>query len=380
MIRLFATLVASIQILLALRFAHRLWRTRDGKRISGSASTSGTESVSIILPVLNEINRVGGCLESLLEQGMNVQEILVVDGGSTDGTDLLINRYEQRDSRVRLVRTGPIPDDWNGKAFGLQAGLENSSPDANWILTVDADVRVSPSGVVRTLEFAESERTPALSVATTQRTGSPALSLIHPSLLSTLVYRFGVPGTTATTLDDVQANGQFALYDRTALLRVGGFSIVRDSICEDVTLARHLFLAGYQVGFFEGDDIAVTEMYPDAITCLRNWPRSLSLRDRFMPNAGLIGLLNLLFLQVVPLAVVASSLFVTNPGYLGTLNRLLLGTRIGILLGMHRAYQQPGLIYWLSPLFDPVSFLYYAMNLWRRTHVWRGRQLVSREL
>ncbi len=379
MARAVLTVIAVIQTILAIQFARRVWRTIRGKRISAEPAAARTGSVSVIVPVLNEVHRVGQCLESLLEQGAPVEEILVVDGGSTDGTDLLVSRYAERDQRVRLVRTGPIPDGWNGKAFGLQAGLDHSSAETKWILTVDADVQVRSCGINRTVAFAESERVPVLSVATTQIANSPGLSAVHPSLLSTLVYRFGVPGHVARTLDDVQANGQFALYDRIALLRVNGFEVARDSICEDITIARHLFLSGYQVGFYEGDDVAVTEMYPDAVSCLQTWPRSLALRDRFMPNAGATGLLSLAFLQVMPLITTLLLPRSIQPGYFTMVNRILFGVRLGIAFGTRRAYERPFRTYWLSPLFDPVTLVFYVSNLLRRTHVWRGRQLVSRE-
>ncbi|MCI5189940.1 MAG: glycosyltransferase [Candidatus Electrothrix sp. AS4_5] len=51
-----------------------------------------TLSISIILPTLNEGQRIGACLDRLLlhrrssENLANISEILVVDGGSTDQT------------------------------------------------------------------------------------------------------------------------------------------------------------------------------------------------------------------------------------------------------------------------------------------------------
>lgn len=380
MVRVALLVVATIQTILAIGFARRIWRTLGGKHISATEDAACSGSVSVIVPVLDEVHRVGPCLESLIENSSPVTEILVVDGGSVDETERLIRRYEARDRQVRLIRTGPIPNDWNGKAYGLQVGLQESSGDSRWILTIDADVRVSRDGIRRSVEFAEVEDIPVLSVATTQSANSPGLSIVHPSLLSTLVYRSGIPGHIAETLDEVQANGQLALYDREALVRADGFSITRDSICEDVTLARHLFLSGYQVGFFEGDNIAVTEMYADAITCLQTWPRSLTLKDRFVPNAGWHGLLLLTFLQVIPIVSVVLSRQSIQPGYFTALNRILLGVRIGIAIGTYRAYERPHATYWLSPLFDPIALFFYMSHLIRRTHVWRGRRLVSGEL
>jgi dolichol-phosphate mannosyltransferase len=378
--RIILSLIALIQIALGMRFVLRTIRTLNGKRIShGGASDTGG-GISIIVPVLNEAARIRQCLESLSAQGEAVTEIIVVDGGSSDGTTGIVSSFISKDSRIRLVPAPELPDGWNGKAWGLQVGLDAATTKTRWILTVDADVQAMPGGPSRLASFAAAEAIPFLSIATGQRVSTPGLAIIHPSLLATLVYRFGIPGHRATSIDDVQANGQFALYDNRRLRTTGGFAVARDSICEDVTLARHLFLSGYEVGFFEGPDIAETEMYASGSECLSGWTRSLTLRDRFAPSAGINGLINMLFLQVVPIiAVIVSPSAVASRSAFGFMARFLLGCRLGVLVGTRRAYRMPSILYWVSPLADPVCFIAYFRQLVRRNHVWRGRTMVVRE-
>jgi dolichol-phosphate mannosyltransferase len=380
MARVIISLIILIQSLLTLRFVVRLWRTRNVERIEKSSGVPPSGQISVLIPVLDEVDRLAPCIDSLADQQDGVSEILVIDGGSRDGTQELVLRFAESDPRIRLICTGPIPDCWNGKAYGLQTGIEVSSPDSDWLVTIDSDVRVANGGVSRAVRFAESRSIPVLSVATNQVANTHGLSLVHPSLLSTLVYRFGRPGNIAGALEEVQANGQFGVYHRASLVRAGGLRVARDSICEDITLARHLYLSGNDVGFFEGDDIAETEMYPDAVTCLKNWPRSLSLKDRFLPEAGVNGLLNIAFLQVIPLvAHIWMPTAFREDRTFRLLNQILMGIRIGILAGTRRAYRKSSPVYWLSPLVDPITLVFYAANLVRRTHTWRGRQLISRE-
>ena len=45
-----------------------------------------TPKLSIIVPVLNEIDQLSGFVAHIQNQWQQPQELLVVDGGSTDGT------------------------------------------------------------------------------------------------------------------------------------------------------------------------------------------------------------------------------------------------------------------------------------------------------
>ncbi len=372
-----AWVVALVQIALAGRLVPRFVQSIRSERVTAVVSGKVLDSATIVVPVLNERARIGPCLQTLSRQGSEVREILVVDGGSSDDTEEIVARYASLDCRIRFVNAPPRPGDWNGKAWGLQSGLELASPDAEWIATIDADVQLEPDAVRRLLAFARERDLDVLGVACGQRAGSPLLSLLHPSMLTTLVYRFGSPGRIATSVADVQANGQLSLYRSNLMSRCGGFAVARDSVCEDFTIARHLHACGARVGFYEADGVAETEMHASAIDCLRNWPRSLSLKDRFQPQAGVIGLLNLIFLQALPLIItIARPDMVERNPLTRTVNRLLLFTRVGVLFGTRRAYTVAAWTYWLSPLADPVTAVAYGANLLKRTHTWRGQTLV----
>jgi dolichol-phosphate mannosyltransferase len=373
--------ISLIQAILAVQFIRRALMTfRNSESIARSGPMPVEASVSVVVPVLNEVNRIGHCLETLIRQDASVAEILVVDGGSSDGTQDFVRRFAERDSRIRLVEAPPRPHSWNGKAWGLQVGLERTSERSSHVVTIDADVQLDDGSAGRAVAFAIERDIPFLSVATKQDAPSPGLSLVHPSLLSTLAYRFGRPGRVAETLGEVQANGQFAVYKRTPLVRAGGFEVARDSICEDVTLARHLFLSGYQVGFYESDCSTVTGMHPSATECLQNWPRSIALRDRFDPQAGTRTLIGMFFMQVLPLVSVVKPSVGSESTVFRSINALLFAIRLGILIGTRRSYGRTSMTYWLSPIADPISFGAIAFHLGRRTHTWRGQQLIEQEL
>jgi glycosyltransferase involved in cell wall biosynthesis len=67
----------------------------------------GTEKeikVSVIIPVYNEETYLVQCLQSILEQSLKNIEIICVDDGSSDRSVELIEKFQKKDSRIRLIR------------------------------------------------------------------------------------------------------------------------------------------------------------------------------------------------------------------------------------------------------------------------------------
>jgi glycosyltransferase involved in cell wall biosynthesis len=84
--------------------------------------------VSVVIPTLNEGAQISAALADLAW----ASEVIVVDGGSTDDT---VSRAQALGARVLVLRDSTIAAQRN---LGIEAA-EN-----HWILTVDADERVSP--------------------------------------------------------------------------------------------------------------------------------------------------------------------------------------------------------------------------------------------
>lgn len=387
-----------LQLVLAVRVILRLVRSANRPKVTPARdAVIPDDTVTVLVPVLNEADRLGPCLDGLKEQGHEVAAILVIDGGSIDGTLALASDHSRRDPRIRVIDASPVPDDWNGKAWNLQRGLTHGDITTPWVLTIDADVRPRPGLVRALLGHAVAEDVAVLSGATRQRLSGPAEGLVHPALLTSLVYRYGIPGGATTDPDDVQANGQCMLIRRDALVAIGGFAEGQRSVCEDVTIARRMAMAGHRVGFAETGDLVDVAMYDSAGEAWRNWPRSLTMRDQFAGHAVTVRLAEVALIQGPPLLIVVAGLISRRrhdypsrarqvmPGAIGGrfravefvvgLNRVLLMLRFGVLAGMARAYEHPPLTYWLSPLLDGPVAVRLIQSALRRNHTWRGRRI-----
>ena len=86
--------------------------------------------VSIVTPSLNSAPFLCECIESLLAQDYPNIEYIVMDGGSTDGTAAILERY-----RDRITRIHSAPDFGQGQA--LNRGLSGSKGDIVAFLNAD---------------------------------------------------------------------------------------------------------------------------------------------------------------------------------------------------------------------------------------------------
>lgn len=60
--------------------------------------------ITIIIPIYNREQTLERCLCSVLRQTYSHLEIIAVDDGSTDHSRVILDKYQKKDSRLRVVR------------------------------------------------------------------------------------------------------------------------------------------------------------------------------------------------------------------------------------------------------------------------------------
>ena len=91
--------------------------------------------ISVIIPVLNEEKALPGTLENVLMQVSDPDQIIVVDGGSTDQTETIARHYKH----VEFTVSG------RGRARQMNAGAAIAT--AEWLLFLHADTALPPDGL-----------------------------------------------------------------------------------------------------------------------------------------------------------------------------------------------------------------------------------------
>lgn len=341
-------------------------------------------TVSIVVPTLNEAERLTPCLAGLSRQSYEVREILVVDSHSTDGTPALVKTAQQGDPRFRLLNDEPLPDGWVGRPWALHHGFLSSAQQSDWVLGIDADTQPQPGLVASLLATAMSEGYDLISLAPKFLLKYPGELLLHPALLLTLVYRFGPAGETENRPERVMANGQCFFCRRSQLAKVDGYTLARRSFCDDVTLARAIAAQGAKVAFLDGANVLKVRMYEGAAETWREWGRSLDLKDAASSSQIWGDWLLLLAVQGCPIPIVLLLLGEITSGRATPvtlavfgLNLLLVLIRIGLTFAIapscDRSQAKPAWLFWLSPLADPIAVLRIFLSSIQTPKRWRGR-------
>jgi chlorobactene glucosyltransferase len=250
---------AGLVVYLLLRAVRQFGNYRRATIAARTSNVDISATVSIIVPVRNEIANIDLCLTGLSAQAdvsCRGPVIIVVDDGSQDGTKTVVERHIATDPKIKLVEAGPLPAGWAGKPHACWHGA--LAAKGEWLCFVDADVRADPNLIAGAVATAEAQGMDMLSLHPQQELGSFWERVVMPAgfLVLACAKRF------EPASQDV-VNGQFLLIRREAYFAVGGHSEVRDAISEDKALAARIQAQGFSLQVLAAPHLARTRMYRD---------------------------------------------------------------------------------------------------------------------
>ena len=173
--------------------------------------------ISLIATVLNEADNIARLLESLLAQTRPPDEVVIVDGGSSDGTQAIISRYQARMPLHFIVQAGC------NISQGRNLAIQHASGDI--LAITDAGVILPPDWL---------ERLCAPLLADESRQVSAGFFVADPHS----VFEAALGATTLPLADEVQPerflpSSRSLAVRRAAALVVGGYPEWLD-YCEDL--------------------------------------------------------------------------------------------------------------------------------------------------
>lgn len=212
--------------------------------------------VSILIPCHNAREWVGQCIQSAIDQTYQHKEIVVVDDGSTDGSQDVIRSFGDR------IRSEFGPN--RGSNFARNRLVELSR--GNWLSFLDADDYLLPEKIERQMEAVGRNSDVAV-------VSSPPLEFFE---------RTGKTYRQTFEDDDLLANyigwGRFSttacLWSKAAIKEVGGWD-QNQPVCQEHELILRLILAGKKFELLK-EPLSVYRRANDGSISLRSPIRTLT--------------------------------------------------------------------------------------------------------
>ncbi len=208
-----------------------------------SKPAPATGTVSVVATVLNEAQSIGALLDSLCRQTAIPDEVIIVDGGSADGTVGLAEEFRDRlPLRVFVVEGCTI-------AAGRNRAIETAQGE--YIAVTDAGVRLVPRWLESLLEPLRSGRADV----------SSGFFVSDPHSL----FELALGATTLPLAEEIDPakflpSSRSIAFRKKAWAEVGGYPEHLD-YCEDLVFDQRLRRWGYRFAWV-----------PEAVACTRPRP------------------------------------------------------------------------------------------------------------
>ncbi|MHB8212954.1 MAG: glycosyltransferase family 2 protein [Vulcanimicrobiaceae bacterium] len=232
------------------------------------------ESVDLYVAMRDEESNAAEFLRATLAVP-GIARLIVAQDGSQDATPAILATVCDTVEKMHVV-TVPVPScvHPSPKARALGQAIAAVPPIAEWLLFVDADVRLEAGAVGALIAFARKRRVGAVSAW--PRVATPTLWSLLLSPTVTLFLTQVLPMRIARGTDPrfAAGNGQMFLISRQAYLRSGGHAALVHPV-EDLDLARALKRCGTRIALASAAGIGSVRGYGSLTANLWGYGRSL---------------------------------------------------------------------------------------------------------
>jgi glycosyltransferase involved in cell wall biosynthesis len=229
-------------------------------------------SVSAIVPARDEEATIAAAVDSLAAQP-EIQEIIVVNDQSTDGTAAILEQLRSRYPKLSVLEAGALPLGWVGKNYAVSIGAARATGD--WLLFTDADGVHLPGSTAHALADAAKTEAGLVSYSPEQETRSMWEKALIPFVYTRLGQRYSYAEVNHPESQAAAASGQYLLIRREDYARIGGHGAVAGEVLEDVALARLAKQAGVRLYFATGNGIMRVRMYRTFAAMWQGWTKNL---------------------------------------------------------------------------------------------------------
>ncbi len=261
------TLLAGIAFLGSLLpFLELLRYWRENVPLAERVSEAGGPAfayprLSVIVPALNEAEKIRTGIASILAQNYPDLELVLVNDRSTDRTGEIMEELARGSGgRARVVHVRELPPGWLGKNHALQLGARHASGD--WLLFTDADIVFDPSCMALAVAYAEAEGLDHLALGP----AIPARGYWLTGFVCFFIWAF-LTSQRPYKANDPRSNvgvgiGAFNLIRTSAYEAIGSHDAISLRPDDDVRLGMRVKLSGLRQQVLSGGELLKVDWYP----------------------------------------------------------------------------------------------------------------------
>jgi hopene-associated glycosyltransferase HpnB len=257
--------------------------------------------VDIVVPARDEAHTIGPVIGSLLAQDYRgTFRVILVDDNSTDGTAALAGTA----AKLTVITLQSKPVEWSGKLWALSQGVAASH--APVLLFTDADIVHDPRHLSSLVAKLLQSRADMVSEMVRLNCTSFAERALVPAFVYffQMLYPFSRVNDPSSSV--AAAAGGTVLIRREALQRIGGIEAIKNSLIDDVALAKSVKRSG---AIFLGHSglAASIRPYANVADIWQMIARTAFTQLRYSPVLLALTLLALTVVWLVPAAAILST-------------------------------------------------------------------------
>jgi chlorobactene glucosyltransferase len=338
-------------------------------------------SLSVLIPARNESANIEACVRSVLAAGWpGTLEVICVDDRSTDDTGAILNRLAAAEPRLKVVAGRDPPAGWLGKPHALHLGQAAASGE--WLLFLDADVRVTPMGLQRLLGRVLAQNAEMASVLGRLTVASFWERVVQTRIGAVIAGGNPLPEVNDPEHERALANGQCLLFSRAAYDRLGGHEAIRGSVLDDVDFAKRAKSQKTRYRLYYGPAVFSCRMYTGLREIWQGWTKNLFPALSYSLVATLVVTLLLFVTTLLPFVLLAKNLVLLSVGLpVSTTYLALEGVACALILATdavgHAQHGYRWGLFFTFPLGMAIVIAVFWNSAWRiksgRGAIWKGR-------
>lgn len=314
MFTIFLCFLASVLALLCIVSIYNFFTFTHVKRVLDTHTL--LPFVSILVPARNEERCIRECIDSLANQIYPAYEIIVLNDDSSDATPQILDELQSiYPELITIIHSHELPEEWIGKSHACHTLSKYAK--GTYFLFTDADTVHSPYALNSLIQSAQELQADLLTAIPYQTLTSLWEHIMVPFMH--VLYHGYLPNSFIFSKRNsslIAANGQIMLFHSDAYDAISGHESVKNSLVEDIDIARNIKESGAKVVLANATSLVTCSMYTGFQDVFKGFSKNFFAGFQRKHIPFIMFLIHIMNVYVLPLVLLFVALYTDNTSLL----------------------------------------------------------------